>query len=151
MPASPMAHSLSRAGASRTATPRQHSGAGIVLVPEREQGVSKPDGGRKPVGAGGRAHGPRRAAPARGAIYQFFPALATLRQRTAGLLSGGERQMLAIAAGLVCQPKLLLVDELSLGLAPVVVDDLMRRLLAIRRELSLTMVIVEQSAAVALR
>ena len=57
-------------------------------------------------------------------------ALADLRRRTAGLLSGGERQMLAIGSALVCQPELLLVDELSLGLAPVVVEELMARLVA---------------------
>ena len=81
---------------------------------------------------------------------QFFPKLGELRQRTAGLLSGGERQMLAIAGALVCKPELLLVDELSLGLAPVVVDDLMARLLQIKRELGITILLVEQSAAVAL-
>jgi branched-chain amino acid transport system ATP-binding protein len=84
-------------------------------------------------------------------VYQFFPRLSDLRQRTAGLLSGGERQMLAIAGALVCRPELLLVDELSLGLAPMVVDDIMGRLVEIRRELSLTMMIVEQSAGVALQ
>lgn len=82
--------------------------------------------------------------------YQFFPRLAELRSRTAGLLSGGERQMLALASALVCRPELLLVDELSLGLAPVVVQDLMARLVQIRHELGTTIVIVEQSAAVAL-
>ena len=84
-------------------------------------------------------------------VYQFFPRLSDLRQRTTGLLSGGERQMLAIAGALVCRPELLLVDELSLGLAPVIVDAIMGRLVEIRRELSLTMMIVEQSAAVALQ
>ena len=59
--------------------------------------------------------------------------------------------MLAIAGALVCQPQLLLVDELSLGLAPVVVDEIMQRLIEIRGELSLTMMLVEQSATVALR
>jgi branched-chain amino acid transport system ATP-binding protein len=82
--------------------------------------------------------------------FQYFPKLADLAGREAGLLSGGERQMLAIAGALVCAPKLLLVDELSLGLAPVVVDDLMRRLVEIRDELGITVLLVEQNAAVAL-
>jgi branched-chain amino acid transport system ATP-binding protein len=58
--------------------------------------------------------------------------------------------MLAVASGLVCKPELLLIDELSLGLAPVIVEDLMQRLVHIRKELNITIVIVEQSAAVAL-
>jgi branched-chain amino acid transport system ATP-binding protein len=58
--------------------------------------------------------------------------------------------MLALASALVCGPRLLLVDELSLGLAPVVVEDLLRRLVDIRRELDLTILLVEQSAAFAL-
>ena len=83
-------------------------------------------------------------------VFQFFPRLADLRSRIGGLLSGGERQMLALASALICKPELLLVDELSLGLAPVIVEDLMRRLVQIRDELNITIVIVEQSAAVAL-
>ena len=58
--------------------------------------------------------------------------------------------MLALGSALVCRPELLLVDELSLGLAPVVVEDLLRRLVEIRRELGITILIVEQSATVAL-
>jgi branched-chain amino acid transport system ATP-binding protein len=67
-----------------------------------------------------------------------------------GLLSGGERQMMAIAGALMCRPKLLLVDELSLGLAPVMVEELMRRLMAVRDEMGIAILLVEQSAAVAL-
>ena len=83
-------------------------------------------------------------------VFQFFPKLGELRGRTAGLLSGGERQMLALGSALMCEPELLLVDELSLGLAPVVVEDLMARVVQIQRELGITIVIVEQSAAAAL-
>ena len=97
-----------------------------------------------------RASPPPNGGGARSRCMQFFPKLGDLRHRTAGLLSGGERQMLAIAGALVCKPELLLVDELSLGLAPVVVDDLMARLLQIKRELGITILLVEQSAAVAL-
>jgi branched-chain amino acid transport system ATP-binding protein len=82
--------------------------------------------------------------------YHFFPKLAELRYRIGGLLSGGERQMLAIASALMCRPRLLLVDELSLGLAPVVVQDLMQRLTSIRDELCTAILLVEQSAAAAL-
>ena len=84
------------------------------------------------------------------AVYEYFPALAPLRQREAGYLSGGERQMLAIGSALMCAPDLLLIDELSLGLAPLVVRDLISRLRAVRSQLGTTMLLVEQNAQVAL-
>ena len=58
-------------------------------------------------------------------LLEYFPPLQKARRRLAGYLSGGERQMLSISTALLCKPDLLLVDELSLGLAPIVVDELM--------------------------
>lgn len=83
-------------------------------------------------------------------VFELFPRLGELRHRIAGLLSGGERQMLALGSALVCRPQLLLIDELSLGLAPVIVESLMQSLLQIRDRLGVTIVIVEQSAVFAL-
>ena len=82
-------------------------------------------------------------------IFVYFPRLAMLRNKLAGLLSGGERQMLAIGGALVCKPQLLLIDELSLGLAPVIVDEIIERLREIHARTELSVLLVEQSAAVA--
>ena len=123
---------------------------GIALVPEREKvfpNLTVAENLTAPVAAGvGRAEQKRREE----LVYRFFPRLGELRPRIGGLLSGGERQMLAIGSALVCHPQLLLIDELSLGLAPVIVQDLMERLVEIRRELGITILLVEQSATVAL-
>jgi branched-chain amino acid transport system ATP-binding protein len=83
-------------------------------------------------------------------VYDYFPPLAALRRRAAGYLSGGERQMLGIGSALMCAPRLLLVDELSLGLAPIVVRDLMQRLRTVREQLGTALLVVEQNAQVAL-
>jgi branched-chain amino acid transport system ATP-binding protein len=124
---------------------------GIALVPEREKvfpNLTVAENLLVPTAAGlSRAERGRREEQ----VLQYFPQLSALRYRLGGLLSGGERQMLALASALVCKPQLLLVDELSLGLAPVVVDDLMARLTQIRSELGVTILLVEQSAAVALQ
>src|SRR5205085_8980022 len=120
---------------------------GIVLVPERSK-VFENLSVAENLEAAHRRGADRRRLAAR--VYEFFPRLAGLRRREAGLLSGGERQMLAIGTALMCEPELLLVDELSLGLAPVVVAELMTRMVRIRDELGITIVIVEQSAAAAL-
>src|SRR5262249_27149521 len=89
--------------------------------------------------------------PIRDAVYKYFPRLRERRGQVAGYLSGGEKQMLAIGMALICEPKLLLVDELSLGLAPLVTEEIMSILQAINRDLGLAMLVVEQNAAAALR
>ena len=83
-------------------------------------------------------------------VYDLFPLLAERHNRPAATLSGGERQMLALSRALVGRPRLLLVDEPSLGLAPRVVAQLMGVLRRLRDEHGLTVVLVEQNARSAL-
>jgi len=81
--------------------------------------------------------------------FAMFPRLEERRQQTAGSLSGGEQQMLAVARALMCRPRLLLVDEPSLGLAPLVIQGLFRQFAELNRE-GVTMFVVEQNASLAL-
>lgn len=79
-----------------------------------------------------------------------FPRLRERRTQIAGSLSGGEQQMLAVARAMMSRPRLLLLDEPSLGLAPLIIEDLFRRFGAINKETGTTMLIVEQNANLAL-
>ena len=83
-------------------------------------------------------------------VYGLFPVLKQRASQLAETLSGGEQQMLAVGRALMGNPRLLLVDELSLGLAPIVVHELYRKLMALHRE-GMTIVIVEQNARLALQ
>lgn len=90
----------------------------------------------------------RNRDPAR--VFALFPPLVQLRTRIAGTLSGGEQQMVAVGRALMAEPDLLAVDELSLGLAPMVVDDLAEHLLRLNRERGTSVLLVEQNARLAL-
>ena len=81
-------------------------------------------------------------------IYELFPVLAARAKQTGETLSGGEQQMLAIARGLMSRPKLIMIDEMSLGLAPVLVEKVMETLSVIRK--TVTILLVEQKVQDAL-
>jgi branched-chain amino acid transport system ATP-binding protein len=132
------------------AMPHANTARGIVLVPERDKVFPNLTVAENLTVAASRRASTVERRRLDELVFQLFPALAPLRSRLAGLLSGGERQMLAFGSAIVCKPELLLVDELSLGLAPVVVDDLARRLHNIRQELGITVLLVEQNVGVAL-
>lgn len=82
-------------------------------------------------------------------VYGLFPRMAERRRQLAGSMSGGEQQMCAMARALMARPRLLLVDEMSLGLAPIIVDQLMENLIAIRDQ-GVTILLVEQDIHLAL-
>lgn len=129
--------------------PHRKAALGLVLVPEGRQLFSDMSvfenlemGATVPRARPHMAHNLER-------VFTVFPRLAERRDQKAGTLSGGEQQMLAVARGLMAQPEVLMFDELSLGLAPVLVLDLLKALEQLKTE-ALTMLLVEQNVHMAL-
>ncbi|MGH9100984.1 MAG: ABC transporter ATP-binding protein [Acidimicrobiales bacterium] len=125
-------------------SPTQRARAGIAHVPEGRGiffGLSVAEHLR--LGYRGETIDPE-------AVYTYFPALRRLRDRPAGLLSGGEQQMLAVARNLARRPDLLLLDELSLGLAPILVEALLPVVRDYSRERNCGVLLVEQHVPLAL-
>jgi len=84
-------------------------------------------------------------------MYDHFPRLSHITNRLAGYCSGGEQQMIAIARALMAAPKMLMLDEPSLGLAPLLVNEIFENIEAINREMGTTILVVEQNAKIALQ
>ena len=126
--------------------PEQLVGRGVVLVPERRELF-----GNLPVEVNLRLGGYRTGAPAKSLerIYGLFPILAERRRQKAATLSGGEQQMLAVGRALMAEPRLLMLDEPSIGLAPLIVQEILRVIGKLKSE-GLTIVLVEQNARLAL-
>jgi len=82
-------------------------------------------------------------------VYELFPRLAERKRQLAGTMSGGEQQMLAIGRALMCKPRLLMLDEPSLGLAPVIIDSIMEKIMEINQH-GTTILLIEQNAHLAL-
>jgi branched-chain amino acid transport system ATP-binding protein len=129
--------------------PHQNTARGLVLVPEGRQLFSAMSV-QENLEMGGYSKRARKDFGRRlENVYDLFPRLKERRNQRAGTFSGGEQQMLAIARGLMADPQVLMIDELSLGLAPVVVQQLFGTLRKLKEQ-GITILLVEQNVHLAL-
>ena len=124
--------------------------AGVAHVPEGQAVITELTVEENLRVGGLWRHGQAGRTAALADAYRRFPVLAAARSRSAATLSGGERQILVIARALMASPKVLLLDEPSLGLAPRIVAQVMNLIQRLRNESGLTVVLVEQNARSAL-
>jgi branched-chain amino acid transport system ATP-binding protein len=122
---------------------------GLVLVPEGRQLFTKMTVTENLEMGATNQRARQRMASNLERVYELFPRLEERQRQRSGTLSGGEQQMLAVARGLMADPKILMFDELSLGLAPVLVLNLFETLKQLKKE-GLTMLLVEQNVHLAL-
>jgi branched-chain amino acid transport system ATP-binding protein len=123
--------------------PAERTRRGLAIAPEGRR-IFHDLSVRENLVVGGFLHSKTDALAREEEVLQLFPRLRERARQQAGSLSGGEQQMLAIGRALMARPSLLLVDELSLGLMPKVVDDIFAALLALKRQ-GLTVLLVEQN------
>ncbi|HMK71202.1 MAG TPA: ABC transporter ATP-binding protein [Xanthobacteraceae bacterium] len=129
-------------------TTEQIAGLGVAHVPEgRGTFIALTVEENLRLGGYTRGHRPQAIMQR---MYGYFPILAERRRQQAGSLSGGEQQMLAIARALMMQPRLLVLDEPSFGLAPRIVEDIFTIVERIRQEERVSVLLVEQNASLAL-